>query len=188
MRYFKIQPDPGIEWCVRERAPFPGDEAIQRGVSISGPSGLYSVEVDHPAENPPLHMFTGGVLIVSHRLLALLQSVGVDNLQWWPARLENPGIGQAWDGYFLLNVVGTVAAVAMGASSYTSLIAGDPSIAPIVDFDEVVLRGDRCQDLRMFRVPESSWLLFIDEIVANAILAQRPPESWGIQLQEVEVR
>lgn len=159
-----------------------------RGVSITGPRELFVAYVDHPPEEPPKSLLTGGILVMSRPLLDFLLSLGVDNLQSWPTRLVNPDTALAWEGYALVNVIGMVSAVAMGSSRYDTLIGGDPAIPPLVDFDELVLRGDRCADLRMFRVPESPWLLFIDEVVADALFAQRPPGGWGLNLREVEVR
>jgi len=188
MRYFILRRDPGIEWGIREHPALPDDASTLSGASITGPTDVFELEVDHPLDEPPRHMLAADVVVVSDRLAQALRAAGIDNFQSWPAALVNPEIGARWDGYQLFNVLGMVSAVAMGASRFDTIMGGDPAIPALVDFDAVVLDGRRCLDLRMFRVPESPGLLFIDEGVVDALRAQRPPEGWGVTVQEVEVR
>lgn len=188
MRYFILRRDPEIEWGVRGHIALPDGETVLAGRVISGPAGTFVATVDHPAEEPPLHLLGGDVLLLSQQIIHGFLAAGVDNFQSWPARLENPDLGLAWDGYALFNALGMVAAVDMATSRFDTLMFGDPEVPSLVDFEEVVLVGARCADLRMFRVPESPSLLFIDEVVVHVLREQRPPGGWGITVQEVRVR
>lgn len=189
MRYFLLRRDPSIEWGVVDHPDLPDDTSLLRGASLDvALPEPFIFAVDHPLDEPPLHLLDGDLPVVSARLLDALRSSGADNFQSWPAVLENRDLNARWEGYHLINVIGMVSAVRRGESPHEVIMEGDEVVPALVDFDEVVLDGRRALDLRMFRVPESPGLWFIDEGVVEALRALRPPEGWGITVQEVEVR
>lgn len=189
MRYFILRRDPSIEWGALDHPDLPDDASLLRGASldVAFPEP-FVLTVDHPPEEPPLHLLGDELPVVSERFVSALIASGVDNFDSWPVALENPEVGMRWGGYQAINVIGMVAAVRLDASPHTVILGADPVVPALVDFEAVVLDGRRTLDLRMFRVPESPGLWFIDEGVVEALRARRPPEGWGITVQEVEVR
>lgn len=123
-------------------------------------------EINVPDAEPCPHFMTGGTVIASDALIAVLRGIGVDNFQCFPARLVNPGTGRERTGYHLFNVLG-VASLAGGADGAGAGVGGPDG-------------------LHMFRLAESPATLVVDETVRDALVAHRPVEGWGILLEELE--
>src|SRR5690606_9380988 len=120
-------------------------------------------EINVPDAEPCPHFMTGGTVIASDALIAVLRGIDVDNFQCFPARLVNPRTGRERTGYHLVNAPG-------GASRAGGAGAG----------------GGGPDGLHMFRLAESPAAMVVDETVRDALVAHRPVEGWGILLEELE--
>lgn len=181
MRYYLLEGDHESEWEVLGSPPLPDGAQFLRGRPITVPMvEPVTAQVDHPAGEPPRALLEGVVPFFRADLLAVLLAQGATNLQSWRARLENRALGLVWNDYFAVNVVAMVDAVAMDRSRYDVWMGGGDVVPPLVEFAEVVLDARRIAGLRMFRVPQSPSLLFIDESLLDAIDASRPPGGWGV--------
>jgi hypothetical protein len=187
-RYFLLEKHPEIEWGAVGNPTLPSDVSFLRGAWITRPMPTpVVVTVDHPAMDPPKGLVAGPVPVVQRALLDLLLRVGGDNVQTFAARLENPSANLRWDDYAAVNVIGLVDAVDMAQSVFATLLGGGV-VPPLVDFDRIVLRADRTHGLRMFRVPQSPALWFVDGEIVQSLRDNRPATGWGIAVRPVEVQ
>jgi len=99
--------------------------------------------------------------------VAVLQGAGVHNFQCFPARLVDPQTGKEHAGYQLFNVLGVASLPGTEAGGADRAAGG--------------LGG-----LHMFRLVDSLATLVVDDVVRAALVANRPPEGWGILLEELE--
>jgi hypothetical protein len=106
--------------------------------------------------------FYPDVGLMSKRLVAALQEAGVDNLQTFPAVLNNSRNGETIDDFLAVNVVGLVAAADLGASSTSQ-------VADVKYFHKLVIDPKRATDLLMFRLAESRMDVIVEERVARAV-------------------
>src|SRR5690606_8694132 len=140
------------------------ERSVMAGEPVDGsqlPRLRFGINV--PDAEPCPHFMTGGTVIASDALIAVLRAIGVDNFQCFPARLVNPGTGRERTGYHLFNVLG-VASLAGGAGAGVG----------------------RADGRHMFRLAESPATVAGDETARDALLAHRPVEGRGILLEELE--
>jgi hypothetical protein len=190
MKYYTLERDPVIEWGASGAPNIPPEVGFLEGALIRVPLPVpVVVPVNHPLDSPPKAYVPGRVPAVQNVLAEVLRDAGADNFEAFPARLTNRAVDAQWDDYVAFNVVGLVDAVDMAQSRSATLIggggAGEPP--PLVAFDRVVLRAGRTRGLRMFRVPESPTLWFVDAGVVRYLRANRPPGGWGLTVQPVDV-
>lgn len=143
------------------------DRSVMAGEAVDG--GLLpelTFEVDVPDGTPCPHFMTGGTVIASDTLVAVLRAAGVDNFQCFPARLIDPRTGREHTGYQLFNVLGLASLPAAGAGEADGVADGPDG-------------------LHMFRLADSPATLVVDDVVRAALVANRPPEGWGIMLEQM---
>lgn len=105
-------------------------------------------------------------MVVSSRFRQALEAAGVDNIDYYDARILNTVTGAALDGYHVANIIGRVACLDREAS----VVEPAPGIPDaILDIYEMVLDYDRIGDLRMFRLHELPFVILVDEGVKEAI-------------------
>jgi uncharacterized protein DUF1629 len=95
--------------------------------------------------------------VFSPRLRAALVSAGVDNIDYYPARLVHPSLGAVSDDYLLVNVLGLVRAVGEAKSMTAAFVK------------QFTIDEHRAGDLRLFRLEESPTLIVIDSAVKAEI-------------------
>src|SRR5690606_27227167 len=120
-------------------------------------------EINVPDAEPCPHFMTGGTVIASDALIAVLRGIGGDSVECFRAGLVDPGTGRERSGYHLCDVLG-VASLAGGAGAGV----GGPD------------------GRHMFRLAERPATLVVDETVRDGLVAHRPVEGWGILLEELE--
>src|SRR5690606_41558470 len=110
-------------------------------------------EINVPDAEPCPHFMTGGTVIASDALIAVLRGIGVDNFQCFSARLVNPGTGRERTGYHLFNVLG-VARLAGGAAGAGGGVGGPGGLHRVRPAAGPATRG-------------------VDETVRHAVMAHR---------------
>ena len=162
-RYYELSEDYHHDHGITAGPKLP-DRSVMAGEAIDGrllPELRFEINVPDGAPCP--HFMTGGTVIASDTLVAVLRSAGVDNFQCFPARLVNPHTGTERPGYQLFNVLGVGDLPRTGAEA----LAGGPD------------------GLHMFRLADRRATLVVDEVVRDALVAGRPPGGWGILLEEL---
>jgi hypothetical protein len=145
----------------------------------------------HPAPSPqrhPPHFDDGSVPAMSEHFYAAIRSVGVDNLQVWPARVRNPTSNRVWENYRVFNVIGLLDAVDAGASTGVEIVegaTGSGEVPSLIDLETMVLKKGIREDLDMFRETLGGNLI-VSHRVVEALERMRPAAGWGILADELD--
>lgn len=114
-----------------------------------------------PDGNQPLDYVDGNSLM-SRRLVAALEVAGVDNLQKFEAELKDQTSGDVNRDFYVVNIIGLVAAADMTNSE--ALPLGEGQV-----FTSLKVAPGKPRDLLMFRLAESLVDVIVHEKVAAAI-------------------
>ena len=103
---------------------------------------------------------------MSERLHNVLLSVGVDNVEFFPAVLTNTSTGEEFK-YYAYKLVGAVSLMDAGQSEYETY----KNTAPVADttIHKFVADESKAHGLLMFRMAESITAIVVHESVKNAI-------------------
>ncbi len=162
------------------RTPWAGPAAFQiagpetdlhRGREMDPPDTPYRYELrvdnkaDDPTNFPPLDLHDAGKghLLMSNRLVDCLDSIHVDNLQYFLAEvvdLQTGGILQ----YQTANIIGLVSALDIAAS-----VCRIDEDGFVEDFSTLVLDPAKTLDRDLFRLYESFHTIIISKRVADAL-------------------
>lgn len=96
--------------------------------------------------------------VMSKRLVATLQSSGVDNLQVFPAEIKHNLTGEIIDDFVVVNIIGMVSCADLSKSDATPL-------ADVNYFHKLTIDANKTRGGLMFRLAESR----IDVIVAEQV-------------------
>jgi hypothetical protein len=107
---------------------------------------------------------SGLFTVCSLRLKTVLTDSGVDNIDYFPARLEHPESGRRRDDYFLVNILGLVKAVDVSKSTITPGRGNLPGKLKQFTVDERLAGG-----LALFRLAESPRLIVIEGAIKTAV-------------------
>jgi hypothetical protein len=110
------------------------------------------------AESPPL---------MRDDLIEALREAGVENLELFPAEIEDPGTGDVATNYKAFNIIGLVACSDMDTSEFMDSPEDIDMID--VDFSELVIDESKAQGLHLFRLAECCSAIVISETVRNKI-------------------
>jgi len=105
------------------------------------------------------------VPLMSKRLKQVLQSAGVDNINFHPVTLRNTETGQTYD-YYAFNLVGLVSAVDFSQSkigSHDGDFIGDSQI------HDLVIDDTKCRHALMFRMVEQFSTILVHRTVKEAV-------------------
>ncbi|HKO91748.1 MAG TPA: DUF1629 domain-containing protein [Polyangiaceae bacterium] len=125
------------------------------------------------------------VPLMSRRLVAALQSAGVDNLQTFETRVVNPqGAPPLPEDYYLaVNILGLVAAADMRRSKTSSATAKE---AASVDFHALSVDPSKAGGHGIFRLAENVSAVLVHERVRQHVeragidtLTWQKPETWA---------
>lgn len=99
-------------------------------------------------------------------LIAALQAVGVDNIQYFDAMIVDPATGHEHRNYKAFNVIGLVAA----ADLKKSVLAGTSDSTYIdVEFDRLAIDEAKAAPFRLFRLAENATTIIVDEAVKREV-------------------
>jgi hypothetical protein len=87
---------------------------------------------------------------------------GVDNIDYYPARIHDRKTGESWN-YLLGNVIGVVDVIDVAASTVSPL--SPPNTAML--FDEIVLDESRVYGLLLFRPKHKKSSILVSDVIKN---------------------
>lgn len=115
-------------------------------------------------------MLVDGIVSFFHDdLRAELDRCGVDNVQYFPAELENPE-GELEADYSLINIVGRVDAVDRDRSRIDPSFGGD-GLGTLKEFE---IDPDATRGLKMFRIVHAPALIIISPEIVEAMMQFKP--------------
>jgi hypothetical protein len=100
--------------------------------------------------------------LMSKRLVAALESAGVDNLQKFEAELVDEATGQVNTDFWVVNIIGLVECADLNSSKSSELGSS-------YYFHELVIDPSKAQGLLMFRLAQSAIAILVHQKVASAI-------------------
>ncbi|TNE45484.1 MAG: hypothetical protein EP343_26580 [Deltaproteobacteria bacterium] len=187
--YYKLESSHYVSFGI-QNAPKLGEQSVMTG-SVVDPSKLPPLVYEHNfSGNEPLpHFLTGGTVLASQTFLNVLDSVGVDNYQAFPATFINPDTHDKREDYFLFNVLGLVQAANLDESRYDELMPGSSGgiEVPLVAFQDLVLDSKRTQHLDMFRLAEEPITIVVSDSVVEGLKQNKPEGGWGIVIEQLNV-
>jgi len=170
MPYFWMRQDPAESHGVTEDPDLPDGVSFRRGVFIAEALPLPLVFTTDNTPNEPPGDFAGAIIpLMSSSLLEALRHSGIDNLQVFPAKLENPDTGESWSDYWAVNVLGFIACADLSASTYTEIIPEGDGTPPLVDFLRLVLDESKAEALPFFRLAECPDYILINSVHLNRL-------------------
>jgi hypothetical protein len=165
-----------------------------RKIVVPVPNPL-ELELKHLKKNEnPRHFIANSArfLIISDLLLKAFKDSGVDNFQTLPVTLRDVKTGRTWDNYHAFNKIGLLDAALLDECEYDVLDEGDEKLGiwPLYSFDEVVLSAKKLKGKpRMFRIiHDPGQQLYISEDVVDVLIERSPPEKWGLNAEETEIK
>jgi len=115
---------------------------------------------------PPGDFMERPFVVVTDRMRAALERTGIDNVQYFRARVQPEWSEQIEQGYWLMNVIGVVTCVDRLASGLD--IDDDTALSDIASF---VIDPDRTCGLGIFRLAEDVRMIVVSPRVQVALRA-----------------
>jgi hypothetical protein len=115
-------------------------------------------------------------LVVSEALRKVLERLGIDNIQYFPAELQIEYMDEPLDGYWLANVIGLVSCVDRDRSHFEPRFGSATGELRGFEVDPAQSYG-----LRLFRLAEDPRLVVVSDQVRAAVAATT---LRGVLLQE----
>ena len=173
MSHFVVEADRRLASARILAAPWWTKEVWKRGATIaSPPSHALECGLDprFPGPLPPL--LDEDVPIISFDLACVLRDVGVDNIEYFDAVVNEPWSGRRIESYTVFNVLGLVSGADMEASEFMVQLPDD---APMdVDFEKLVLDSSRIpSDLLIFRLAAAGCPIVVHAEIRRALGAAR---------------
>jgi hypothetical protein len=182
MNYYIFQQDPRVPEqpsvlsCPADIAP----EEFLKGKHMTVPRNPLHLKMS-PRSGSFRGDIIGGVLTLFHNMLCEeLKRLGVDNIEYFPVDLENPE-GQIEQKYSLVNIIGLIDAVDQGNSVIEPGFKGGRGDLKSFKIDPAKARGHR-----IFRIPEASSKIIIDETLQVPLTAFEPAGAWMLPTEEYE--
>ena len=146
------------------------------------------IELQTEADEPPrvyAELYWHPIPLMSRRLVAVLRSAGVDNLQTYETSLVG-ALGSyppPEDHYLAVNIVGLVAAADLTKSKTNPAVA-EKLIS--VDFYSLAIDPSKARDLLLFRLAENISAVVVHERIRKAVeasgittLTWYKPQEWA---------
>jgi uncharacterized protein DUF1629 len=127
-------------------------------------------------------LLTGSGRVFSQKLLGVLRSAGVDNIDTYPCTIRNLVTGEVHKDYSVVNVIGKIACIDRAQSE---LVFATGSQTEILGYHSIVLDESRIGGARLFLLAEMPVQIVAHATVADAI---EEAEITGIEFvpQDVE--
>jgi hypothetical protein len=107
-------------------------------------------------------------MLVSARLKEVLDSTGVDNVDYYPAEIVDEATGKVYRDYYAANIIGIIACLDMEKSDYVPMTSFPDAV---LEFKEMHLDYSKVHGARLFRLHEKSSIILIHESIAKALQA-----------------
>ncbi|HEX5658514.1 MAG TPA: DUF1629 domain-containing protein, partial [Polyangiales bacterium] len=165
--------DPGYWMALRVQGV--DADALRLGIPIEDVTVPVRVEIAAQGEGHS-DILDLPCLVISNSMRQALERAGVDNVQYFPALLQIEYMEESIDGYWLANVIGTVACVDRERSVFAPRHGSETGELRSFEIDPIESLG-----LRLFRLADDPRLLVVDQRV-RAILEATTLR--GLLLQE----
>lgn len=129
---------------------------------ISQPIKL-NIDPDSGTDMPDA--FFVGIPLFSERLLNLLNSWGVDNIQTYDALLTDARNNHVYNNYKAVNIVGMVSCANLEKSKYI-----EGSGPPLMYFEHLIIDEGKISGSLMIRLAESASVILVTEKIAKKII------------------
>lgn len=107
--------------------------------------------------------FTVPAFVAQREFASVLSSAGVDNIDIYPARIDDPETGATFTEYVLINIIGSLSVADLSASEVSELGPGMRMI------DKIVLKDRAPREVQMFRLAEDPLKIIVSDAVATAV-------------------
>jgi hypothetical protein len=173
--YFRIgytypKNDDGGYYMIQDGIDFDGVSSWALGrhfeAALPNPILLELVPVSDFTGEPP-DMFDEYMCLMSRAMVRAIAATGADNLDIYPAVLEDRQNGRRFD-YSAVNIVGLVAAADLNSSEWENL--DGPAILD-THFDSLVVDESKAAGHLIFRLAEDSSAIIVHEKVKDALEA-----------------
>jgi hypothetical protein len=148
----KTTPRTGVPWTMGVRWTEPVEEPI-------------ACELHPESADPPPDLILT-IPLFSSRLIEVLKSAGVKNMDLYQAVLHHPVLDKTYPDYRAVNILGRIACADLKQSQY--LPDHEP---PLMKFDKLVLDESKTMGVPMFRLAESTLYILVSEKVKQAVEA-----------------
>ncbi|KGJ92051.1 imm11 family protein [Colwellia psychrerythraea] len=137
------------------------------------PVEIIKLNLQRAKDKAPLPTFLPQpVPLMRKDLLDTMRAAGVSNLDAYPAALYYPDGSRAEGEYFIVNVIGLVAAADLANSEYD---ADQPENMISMGFDSLAIDNEKAKGFLMFRLAENIAAVIVHEQVVKAVQAAGIP-------------
>ncbi len=109
-------------------------------------------------------------LVMSGKLKAALEKAGIDNIDYYPAKITDKVSKKVYEDYFVANVIGVIACLDWDSSEYTTRI-GMPDV--LRSIEDMQLDYSKIHDQKIFRLKEWLGIVVVDESVKKTVEAAK---------------
>jgi hypothetical protein len=166
INYYRLLQDlDSLNVYIKKQSHYGGNESLKRGLIMPDDIDTtfhYTIEIEEDVDVPALPSYDSAGPIFDKGLIKTLERTGVDNLEIFPAIINNLKTGESIESYYAVNVVGLVSCADMDQSE------AEP-IADVHYFLDLKIDPDKTKGLLMFRLAEQPTDIIIHEKVAKAI-------------------
>lgn len=169
MSYYVPEDDDGGYYDINDGLQFDGVLSWSLGrrwnVDLPDPIEIEILPVEGYV-GPLSDLYDGNMCLMSPRLVEVLRSVGVDNLDVYRAVLRNTQTGEGHE-FHVVNIIGLVAAADLGRSKWSSY-----DDEPVIDvtFDRIEIDERAAREQKVFRLAENTGVIMVDEEVRDHLL------------------
>jgi len=117
----------------------------------------FESETPHMVPFPDFSRSDIGCPVFSEKLKQLLETAGIDNIDYYPASIVEYEGSIRKAGYYAGNIVGLLSCMDKEESDYTDMDG------LVMDFDELVIDEERIANEQIFRLAEIPRVIFIEE-------------------------
>jgi hypothetical protein len=137
------------------------------------PTETIKLNLQRAKDKAPLPTFLPQpVPLMRKDLLDTMRAAGVNNLDAYPAELYYPDGSLAEGEYFIVNVIGVIAAADLANSEYD---VDQPENLISMGFDSLAIDSEKTKGALMFRLAESIASVIVHEQVVKAVQAAGIP-------------
>ncbi len=181
--YYSIEADPFNERGIIGDPKFPNDISFMRGAFINWqPDAPLLFRSNCDDDNLPReYMGRASLPVWSKALLNEFRLAGVDNIQAFPAVVEDIDGNIKWKDYFAINVIGKVSAADLSESEYIE-IGERPGGLPFAGFQNIVIDPEKARGFLLFRLAENPLELIAHQRIIDHLISTAPSKGWGILL------
>lgn len=145
--------DTGVMIMQRPVIPINENVALDLGTPLGLDIPLFDFLMDEECQGEVLDYvwttFPG--LVISAKFRSVIESVGIDNVEYYPVRIVNQVTGEVRSDYYAANIVGVVACMDKEKSQFTTLLALPDRIRSI---EALHLDYQKIHQEKLFRLAE----------------------------------